>query len=120
MGGQLVQDTFAANGYRIEVNKAQSVEARRFSVAHEMGHFYRHTDHSDPLADPMYFDLSASAFYVETEKEREANEFAEALLFGDGQLAAAYGLLGGDMQKIARYFGVTAAVLRIAVEKLRG
>ena len=66
----------------------------------------------------MNFDLSGQVFYEDMLKERQANEFAEAMLFGAGQLAAAYTIWDGDICKIARYFGVTESVTRIAVGKL--
>lgn len=119
MNGRLVQDPWSENGFAIEVNSALSVEAKRFTVLHEMAHYFLHTDREDPLAWDEHFDPSGQTFYVDIQAEREANAFAEALLFGSGQLAAAYGLLGGDIKKLAKFFGVTETVVRIAVAKLQ-
>jgi len=119
INGRLVTDTWSERGYCIEVNRAASVGAKRFTVLHEIGHYYLHSDHEDPLSWTEHFDPSGQTFYIDKKAEREANEFAEALLFGSGQLAAAHSLLGGDVQKLARYFGVTEPVVRIAIEKLR-
>jgi len=118
VNGRLVSDPFSDTGYAIEINKALSVEAKRFAVLHEMGHFFRHTEDRDELSDDLYFDLSDSAFYVDEIKEREANEFAEALLFGGGQLAAAVGLVGANVDRLAKYFGVTKKVVQIALSNL--
>lgn len=119
MNGKLVADTWSASGYRIEINKRLSVEAKRFAVLHELGHYVRHVDSSDPLGDDRHFDLGGSVFYVNDAEETEANEFAEALLFGGGQLTAAHSLFGGDLNKLSRYFGVTQPVVRIAVDKVQ-
>jgi len=119
MNGRLVPDAFAENGWCIEINADLSVQAKRFALLHEMGHYFLHTDHDDPLLDPVHFDLSGETFYVNLDEEREANAFAEALLFGGGQLAAAYSLLSGHQGKLAKYFGVTEEVIRIAVTRLR-
>ena len=119
MNGRLSQDAWSENGYSIEINRSLSVEAKRFAVLHEMGHYFLHTDNNDPLADIMHFDLSGDTFYLDQNLEREANAFAEAILFGGGQLAAAVGLHGSDLVKLAKYFGVTQPVVRIAIEKLR-
>jgi len=54
----------------------------------------------------------------EQREEREANEFAEALIFGDGALKAALGLYGRDEAMLARHFGVSVRALQIALGKL--
>lgn len=119
MAGRLVQDAFSSNGYCIEVNETLSVQAQRWAVLHEIGHFFLHVDRHDFLADPSYLDRSASAFYVETSHEKEANEFAAALLFGDGALAAAQSLYGRDLKLLARHFGVSEKVIEIALKQFR-
>ena len=119
VNGRLVTDAFSENGYAIEVNQTLSVEAKRFAVLHEIGHYFRHKDTAEAGLDFdfTFFDLSEGSFYVDESKEREANEFAEALLFGDGQLCAAVTLVGDRVEVLARYFGVTQNVVRIAVNK---
>ncbi len=119
MNGRLVLDAFAENGWCIEISARLSVQAKRFAVLHEIGHYFMHTEHDDPLSDAMHFDPSGQTFYVDSREESEANAFAEALLFGGGQLAAAYSLFEGRLEKLSAYFGVTDAVINIAVRKLR-
>ncbi|NSX55668.1 ImmA/IrrE family metallo-endopeptidase [Parasulfitobacter algicola] len=119
VNGMLKQDPFSDNSYCIVVNEKLSIEAQRFAVLHEMGHYFRHEKHDDPLAYAKYFDLSEAAFYVDKSEEREANEFAEALLFGNGQLVAAHTICLGDISKLAKYFGVTQAVVKVALVKLK-
>ncbi len=120
MNGRLTQDTWDEAGYRIEVNRFLSVEAKRFAVLHEMGHFYRHLRGDyDPFAEPMHFDPTGQTFYLDKSQEREANEWAEAVLFGGGQLAAAVGLHGTNLPVLAKYFGVTQRVVEIALSKLK-
>ncbi|WP_282118361.1 ImmA/IrrE family metallo-endopeptidase [Ruegeria atlantica] len=115
--GRLVQDPFSDNGYCIEVNEAHSVESQRWSVLHEMGHFFLHANHNDPLAEPLYLDRSNSAFYVDTRQETEANQFAAVLLFGDGALGAAIGLHGRDTKRLSRHFGVSEKTIRVAMKQ---
>ncbi|WP_165899145.1 ImmA/IrrE family metallo-endopeptidase [Rhodovulum steppense] len=119
MNGRLARDPWSENGFVIEVNSSLSIEAKRFTVLHEIAHYFLHTEHRDPLGWDEHFDPTGQTFYVDTQAEREANAFAEALLFGGGQLAAAHGLLGGDIKKLAKYFGVTEPVVRIALSKLQ-
>jgi len=80
-----------------------------------MGHFFLHTDYEDPIADPQYLDRSGYAFYVDTHQEKEANEFAAVLLFGDAALAAAVSLHGRNTSKLAKHFGVSEKTIRIAM-----
>lgn len=117
MAGRLVQDPFSDNGYAIEVNAGNSVESQRWAVLHEMGHFFLHSNHDDPLADPMYLDRSSDAFYANPTEEKEANQFAAVLLFGDGALSAAKGLYGNNVSLMARHFGVSEKTIQIALKQ---
>ena len=119
MNGRLVPCSWSDTGYRIEINKKLSVQAKRFAVLHEVAHYFLHIDHHDPLPAIEHFDPSGSTFYIDAKAEREANEFAEALLFGAGQLGAAVGLFGEKIDELARYFGVTEKVVAIALSKLK-
>ena len=117
VSGRLVRDAFAENGYRIEVNSRHSVQAKRWAVLHEIAHFYQHMDHDDPFAEPVAFDASGETFYLDPSEEREANSFAEAVLFGDGALKAALTLHGRNIERVARQFGVSVRVVQIAMRR---
>ena len=114
MSGRLVQDAFAENGFLIEVNKHHSIQAQRWAVLHEIGHFFLHIVKNDPFAVNMAFDASGETFYVDMNDEIEANSFAEAVLFGDGALKAANSFYGGNNKKTAHRFGVSERVIQIA------
>lgn len=116
--GRLVQDAFAASGYRIEVNEKDDTATRRWTVLHELIHALIHPRH-DPFAAEQY-RAGPSHFYLEEEleEERDANAFVEALVFGDGALAAGVSLHGRDIKKLARYFGVSLKTIEIAIQKL--
>lgn len=117
MAGRLVPDPFSDSGYAIEVNRHHSVRSRRFTVLHEIGHFLLHADATDPLADAMLLSRSDDEFYFDQTQEREANDVADVLLFGDGALAAAVSLYRGDVENLAKYFGVTENMIRVAMRK---
>lgn len=120
MAGRLMQDSFAENGYRIEINETLSITAQRFAVLHEIGHYFLHQDHGDPLAGASFLDRSGETFYIDPTEEREANQFAATLLFGDGALKAARSLHGDDVQILARYFGVSDETLKIGLKQFSG
>ena len=113
--GRLVQDAFAENGYRIEVNKDDDVKTRRWSVLHEIMHYYLHPRH-DLLSDPQ-FRAGRTHFYDadEVREERQANAAVEALVFGDEALNAAISMFGDDEAVLARRFGVSVPTLRHAM-----
>lgn len=120
MAGRLVKDAFSDTGYAIEVNCRHNVTSRRFTVLHELGHYFLHTGDDDPLADPMLLSRGDDAFYFDLKQEREANDFADILLFGDGALEAASSLFGGDVQQLAKFFGVTENMITVALRKFNG
>lgn len=115
--GQLVRDAFSPSGFAIIVNERLSVRAKRFTVLHELGHYLLHSVEDDYFAEPQNFDLSGETFYWNVSQEREANQFAEVMLFGDGALEAARSLHGGDVAKLATVFGVTEAVMTIGLKR---
>ena len=118
MAGRLVRDAFSDNGFEIQVNETQTRESQRWAVLHEMGHYFlRHVDRSDYLAVDMFLDRSSRAFYVNDNEEREANEFAAIILYGDGALEAAKSLHGADVQNLARVFGVSTRSIEIAFKQ---
>lgn len=113
--GRLERDPFASNGFRIEVNSDQSIEAQRFAVMHEIGHWLRHVRSKDMLADTMYLDRSEAAFYENPREEREANETAAVLFFGDGVLEAAASLYQYDVARLAKRFGLSERAIQIGL-----
>ena len=117
MAGRLVRDAFAENGFRIEINEKHSVESQRWSVLHELAHFFLHVDKSDPFTFDMHLDRSSDRFYFNTARETQANEFAAVLLFGDGALESAKSLYGGDVTKLSRHFGVSVKSIEFALKQ---
>ena len=116
--GQLARDPFEDSGFVIEVNEADDVRTRRWTVLHELMHWLLQP-RPDPLAEPQ-FRAGGAHFYsgAELREEREVDEFVEALIFGDGALAAALDLFGDDHDALARHFGVSRPTLFRALRRL--
>jgi len=114
--GRLVHDPFARNGCRIEVNAKDSVVRQRWTVLHEIAHYFLHFDRLDPFAPEKCRDRS-DPFYSQEElkEEHEADAFVAALYFDRGALAAARASLGDSLPKLARHFGVSEGAVRIAL-----
>ncbi len=66
----------------IRYNKSESINRKRFTIAHELGHYVLHRDSKPLFVDKnekiMYRNLDSST--GEIRKEREANAFAASLL----------------------------------------
>lgn len=99
------------------VNRNQSVTRRRFSLAHELGHFVLHKDQSvlenavsidDPPSEESQGGTSLT--------EREANFFAGELLIPLALLKKAFkpGMTAADL---AREFEVSESVAAIAISR---
>ena len=114
--GYLEEDAFAASGYRIAVNSKLPIEKQRWTVLHEIGHYLLHRS-GDRMFQREFLDRSKSSFYASPKEETEANAVADVLLFGDGALEAAPSLYRGDVNLLARHFGVTARIIEIALQK---
>jgi hypothetical protein len=115
--GRLVRDTFDESGYRIEINRNDSVETRRWTVLHEVMHFLIHP-RQDIFASDQ-FRAGKNHFYLadELKEEREANALVASLLFSEGVLEAARSLYSDDVPSLARHFGVTEMTIKIALKK---
>jgi hypothetical protein len=119
VSGYLEADVTAKKGFRVVINKWHNVVRRRFTVLHEIAHFYLHPQYSDPLAPTAYRAETGSIehFYLDEDlaEEREANSWVEAIVFEQEALNAAKAIHGDDHRSIARKFGVSREALRIVL-----
>lgn len=110
----LIMDELKASG-SILLAKGRHPERRRFSIAHELGHFLipSHVPHSD---NP--FECSLSDFHLLNAKdqnrrrriEAEANRFAAKLLMPPSRVRRAIGQSGSTLESLvsaAKHFGVS-------------
>lgn len=69
----------ARSGYRIKINRHESVERQRFTLAHELAHFLLHRDHirSGIIDSTMYRSNLSSSHEV------EANRLAAQIVMPD-------------------------------------
>lgn len=116
--GRLVSQAFSQNGYEIQINRNASRRQQRWTVAHEMAHFYLHTDYSDPFSEDSYRAAPGFHFYRtdELKNERQANEWAAALFFGDNALRRVWTKLDQDIESVAKAFGLNEEAIRIATK----
>lgn len=83
---------------------------RRFTIAHEVGHWELHRDEIEDVTVTRTADYepAAGARSPEQVREREANRFAAELLMPEPRVRAAVGRDGADVVGLAGAFGVSA------------
>lgn len=92
-------------------------ERDRFTVAHELGHYFLHFLYPRSLSPNGPQRLKA-ARAGSGPVERQANSFAAAFLMPAKQFRAAYSELAGDIYLVANRFGVSRAAAKIRAETL--
>jgi Zn-dependent peptidase ImmA (M78 family) len=106
-------------GYVIYINQSLSNEEKRWTLAHELGHYFLHRDRRAGTFDPEVH-RTASGWYADGTEEFEAENFAEDLFFGGGALEAFTSLHGCDAAKLAQQvFGVPVSRVSRAIEFYR-
>ena len=64
----------------IGINPNESKVRRRFTIAHELGHYILHKSANNLFVEKRFFFRDEESSLGEEKKEREANDFAAALL----------------------------------------
>lgn len=104
---------------RIYVSAAEARRApgrRRFTIAHELGHWYLHADQS---ADGQYRRFCRGPDLRSTRSEEgEANQFAGALLMPEELLAEAAKELQMNVPLLAKRFDVSVPAMRLRLVTL--
>ena len=112
--------------YIILVNSNQAQVRQRFSIAHELGHYFLHSDtakqvHIDKI---RYYRNSNSSSSGTDRKEIEANIFASELLIPSDELLSIlstgkYDIFDDNcISSLAKKFGVSSAALSVKIDKL--
>ncbi|WP_054177112.1 ImmA/IrrE family metallo-endopeptidase [Citrobacter sp. CtB7.12] len=98
----------------ISVNSLHHPKRQRFTLAHELGHYFLHRNRAISFVD--------EALYRSTHMdsmEYEANNFAGALLMPKKQLIDFMNSKGTDAELISEYFNVSVLAAKIRVETLQ-
>lgn len=97
---------------------ARSPGRRRFTIAHELGHWYMH--HMDGGTEARYCRSDEVGITVTSTRarEREANRFAGALLMPEPLVRAEAARLRCNIALLARCFGVSEPAMRVRLNQL--
>lgn len=102
----------------IGVNKAFAEARRRFSIAHELGHFLLgHGDFAD--SEKTFEDGSYNYLDPQNRQETEANEFAAELLMPERFLKKDLQEIGRDAPALAKRYQVSEQALWIQLINLQ-
>lgn len=125
ISGVLVIDKESAT---IGYNQTESRVRRRFTIAHELGHFILHKDESDMFMDKQYKALFRSPGFTYPEKtqklEQEANKFAACLLMPEKLLRNEIEKMEfdlhseDDIKQLAKIFDVSATSMSFRLSNL--
>jgi|JFJP01.1.fsa_nt_gi Zn-dependent peptidase ImmA (M78 family) len=104
---------FLENGkYFIQVNTSHAPTRKRFTVAHELGHYYHHKDFLDKEGKILERNN-----YLLDQKEVEANAFAAELLMPKTYFVKKYNELR-QIKKLAEYFFVSEIAINVRLINL--
>lgn len=107
------------NGYEIKINRHESRQRQRFTLAHELAHFLLHRDVIDRLGGTLTDNVLYRSGASET-IEYEANRLASQIVMPEPALKAAYQKYGEHMSEsaveiLAEQFGVSKAAMEIRI-----
>jgi Zn-dependent peptidase ImmA (M78 family) len=111
------------NRYRISANEADHYYRRRFTMAHELGHYLLHRDLIGTGVDDnrAYRSTDVGTFHnrnITSEHESEANRFAANLLMPGSLVRRYHAELGGDIAKLSRQFQVSFEAMAYRLKSL--
>lgn len=109
----------SASGFEIQVNKYDSPERQRFTIAHEIGHFLLHTKFIGAgIVDNILYRSSLGSSL-----ETEANKIAADIVMPKSSILSAVKEFNGqldddDIYELAQRFKVSIAALKIRMQEI--
>ncbi|WP_174274882.1 ImmA/IrrE family metallo-endopeptidase [Sphingomonas bacterium] len=117
ISGLIEPDVNAPSGFRIRVNRYETDERQRFTIAHEIAHYLLHRDYirSGVVDSVMYRSSLSSA------REAEANRLAANIVMPYSRVMDELKKLGGKRDEIsaaaiARTFRVSLPAMKVRLE----
>jgi predicted transcriptional regulator len=95
------------------VNSLQHPHRQRFTIAHELGHFIKHTIVKESFVDTTFFRNEES-----NQMEHEANKFAAELLMPKKLFVSFIENVSKEVNDLAKHFQVSSMAVRIRAKQL--
>ena len=110
----------------ISYNANESRVRRRFTIAHELGHYELHKEKSDLFVDKqfIYRSTNSNNTVVNQEMEKEANYFASAILMPTDLLRKQLDKMNIDLasedgiKELAKLFEVSSTAMSVRISNL--
>ena len=99
--------------WHISVNSLHHWKRQRFTLAHELGHFFLHRWKCQNFTDKMLFRKNETS-----PMEVEANNFAADLLMPEREFRDYIGEKSSKVEELAEHFAVSALAVRVRAKKL--
>jgi Zn-dependent peptidase ImmA (M78 family) len=99
--------------WKITVNKNHHPNRRRYTIAHELGHYFLHRHQENSFEDHVFFRGGGH-----TTQEWEANAFASEILMPVEEFKRFMREGINDVDELAKKFGVSTLALRIRAKEL--
>ena len=99
--------------WNIVVNALHHPRRQRFTIAHELGHYFLHRSLQDKFVDKKLFRDGSS-----TTIEAQANRFASEVLMPEVEFRDFVASTSGKVEDIAENFGVSSMAVNIRAEVL--
>ena len=120
IGGQI---TYEDGKYEIAVNGGDNYFRRRFTMAHELGHYIYHRDLIGAGVDDnrAYRSTNAGNFFnknITAEHETEANKFAASLLMPAKLVTSEHKKHAGNLAALSKEFLVSTEAMRYRLQSL--
>lgn len=118
VSGGIIKDN---SNFIIYVNNQDSMNRKRFTIAHELGHYFlNHLDNKG-----QYVDLHREATYIKSQEEIEADEFAACLLMPETLIKEKFNILSilkfdkdTIVDKLANSFFVSQSAMKYRLVNL--
>ncbi len=99
------------DGHAIVLRGGSDERRRRFTIAHEIGHFVLHPQRLSP-------ERGGAVNAALREQEREADQFAAELLMPEPLVREAVVQQGGDVERLAGRFDVSRQAMQTRLRRL--
>jgi len=95
------------------INSLHHPHRQRFTIAHELGHYIKHTILKENFVDTTFFRNEES-----NPMEHEANKFAAELLMPKAPFEAYIKNISKQVEDLAKHFQVSSMAIRIRAKQL--
>lgn len=106
----------SADEFKITLASHTSNERDRFTIAHELGHYFLHC--LLPASSGNDFVPMRATRYGNDLAEWQANWFAASFLMPEEEFRRVFAENGGDEYVVAKHFGVSAAAANVRAKSL--